>query len=161
MISAWRLVNKRRAATAFTGEGARRYGGRWNSKGQKAVYVADSLALATLEIMVHAIAYEDLYSYIYFEIRFSEELVQTCKRANLPRNWRKDPAPITCKKFGDKWLKSKSKPVLKVPTVVLPEGFNYIINPDHQEFEHIKINKPKPFFVDSRISRKTFHRSLD
>lgn len=154
MISAWRLVNKHRAAAAFSGDGARRYGGRWNNKGQKAVYVADSLALATLEIMVHAIVYEDLYSYLYFEVQFSQDLVRTSDGASLPRNWRKDPAPTACKQFGDKWLESKSKPILKVPTVVLPEGYNYIINPDHPDFEQIKINEPKPFNLDSRIVRK-------
>ena len=154
MISAWRLVHKRRVASAFTGDGARRYGGHWNSKGRKAIYTADSLALATLEIMVHAIAYEDLLLFFYFQVRFSEDLVETIDSESLPRHWRKDPAPLSCKKFGDRWLASGPKPILKIPSVVLPEGCNYILNPDHPQWAQIKLSKPRPFTLDHRITPK-------
>jgi len=154
MVSAWRLVHKRRAASAFTGDGARRYGGRWNNKGKKAIYAADSLALATLEIMVHAIVYEDLLSYLYFEVQFSNNLIETIKPAKLPKNWRKDPAPAVCKNFGDRWLKSRSKPILKIPSVVLPESYNFIIDPVHPDYGRIKVSKPKPFHLDHRIIPK-------
>ena len=60
MLSAWRLVNEDWIDAAFSGDGSRRYGGRWSSKGNRAIYLADSLALATLEIMVHAVTYADL-----------------------------------------------------------------------------------------------------
>jgi RES domain-containing protein len=154
MISAWRLVHKRRAATAFGGDGARRYGGRWNSKGQKAIYLADSLALAVMEIMVHAMVYSDLATYVYFKVQLTKDLIRTVDPSSLPHRWRDDPAPVACKRFGDLWLADQSSAVLRLPTVVLPEGSNYIINPEHPDFGGIQIGKPKPLAIDRRISHR-------
>jgi RES domain-containing protein len=69
MLSGWRLVHEDWIDAAFSGDGARRYGGRWNSKGYRAIYMADSLALATLEIMVHAVTYADLQYYLFVQVQ--------------------------------------------------------------------------------------------
>ena len=81
MLTAWRLVHKRKVNEAFTGTGSRRYGGRWNYKGIGVVYVSDSLALAALEIIVHAASYQALRDYV----RNVDELTSTSRRTDLGR----------------------------------------------------------------------------
>jgi RES domain-containing protein len=130
-------------------------GVHWNSKELKAIYLADSLALATLEIMAHAITYDNLRSYEYFEVRFSEELSEIPGPQSLLRNWRKDPTQPDCKQCTNTRLAPPSKPVLKIPTVVLPDGCNFVINPDHTDFAHIEISASKPFILDDRITRNS------
>jgi RES domain len=102
-------------------------------------------------------SYDDLRPYVYFQVQFPEEFIEISSPQSLPENWRKDPGPPECRQYGDAWLSSQSKPVLKIPTVVLPEGYNFIVNPGHPDFPHIKIGAPKPFILDDRIIRKRIH----
>ena len=85
IVSAWRIVKARYAAQAFTGEGARTYGGRWNSPGGAVVYVSGSLALATLELLVHLQSREVLGRYVIFEVKFDERLQKVIKARGLHR----------------------------------------------------------------------------
>jgi RES domain-containing protein len=153
MISAWRLIHKRRAGSAFSGEGSRRYGGRWNSKGFRVVYVGDSLALSTLEVIAHAVPYRALNNFIYIQIKIPPELVYHVDTKKLPGNWQKDPPPSALKQIGDKWLQKSKTPVLKIQSIIVPVGFNYLLNPEHSDFKKITIGKPNKFFLDERLSR--------
>ena len=80
----WRLTRKTYAGEAFTGEGARRFGGRFNSPGMRAVYAAESLALALVETLVGVTDYADLYRYVFFRVELDEEHVDTLSREELP-----------------------------------------------------------------------------
>jgi RES domain-containing protein len=134
-IKAYRLVKRRFSSSAFDGEGARRFGGQWNSKGQRCVYVADSPALAVLEVLVHVTRDEILKAYELIEITFPQELALRTAPESLPWNWRMRPAPQDTADFGDAWLESGESLALAVPSIIVPMSWNYLLNNDHPEFE--------------------------
>ena len=118
MIEAWRIDRKIYRETAFTGEGARLYGGRWNSEGISVVYTAEHRSLAMLEVLVHLRKpkYYELYS-----VKFDESFVQELATNNLPPNWDAEPPTSDTQAIGDNWVMSASSPVLSVPSAVAPE----------------------------------------
>lgn len=148
MIEAWRIDRKSYRATAFTGEGARLYGGRWNSAGVPVIYTAEHKSLAMLEILVHLRKVKD---YELYSVKFDESLVQELAIQNLPANWDVEPPTSDTQELGDSWVMSASSAVLSVPSVVVPEERNYILNPHHPDFKHIRIEGPFPCFFDPRL----------
>jgi RES domain-containing protein len=139
LIRTWRIVHQRNAETAFSGEGSRKRGGRWNGRGYRAVYVADSLALATLEILVHGVPYEALNRFVCIPALIPEELITDIKIEELPPGWRNDPPLQQLQDIGNKWVGDNRYAVLKVPSAVIPTEFNYVINPTHTAFKQIII----------------------
>lgn len=137
----------------MTGEGARLYGGRWNSKGAAVVYLAENLPLAALEILVHTRSPEDLADYVKLPVSFESGFVETLSLDNLPQDWRSSPAPVSLKTMGDTWLKEKRSALLKVPSVVIPEAFNLLLNPLHPDMARIVVGEPEPFSFDERLFR--------
>jgi RES domain-containing protein len=93
-MKAWRIIQRRHAKTAFSGEGARLYGGRWNSPGIPMVYVAQSQSLAVLEVLVHLDVPALLEKYVFLEAVFDSSLVIDVERSSLPKNWKSDPVPM-------------------------------------------------------------------
>lgn len=149
-ITAWRMVSRGRGLDqAFSGEGARLFGGRWNSPGIPVVYTSESVALATLETCVHIDRDVDMGRYMIFPVRFESELVTRLEQ--IPENWDHDPIPPQAMAAGDQWAKKSSSPVLKVPSVIVPWEFNYVLNPLHPEFSRIRIGPARPFFMDKRL----------
>jgi RES domain-containing protein len=153
MITAWRIVKRRHARTAFTGEGARLYGGRWNSPGVAIVYTAESQSLAALEMVVHLESSELLDDYVVFEVGIDESLVLKIEWSQLPRNWRADPPPPKVPEIGDAWAAAGKSAVLQVPSATLPSECNFLLNPCHPDFPRLVIGKPSPFQFDARLSR--------
>jgi RES domain-containing protein len=150
-LSAWRIVQARHAAHAFSGAGARLYGGRRNSPGVAMIYTAQSRALAALEILVHLEAPLLLASYELFEVRFDERTVNTLAAADLPADWRDDPIPVSTQRLGDKWAQSAASPVLRVPSALIPQESNYLLNPLHPAFKSVEIREPAAFAFDRRL----------
>ncbi len=150
MIQAWRLVKTRRADSAFSGEGARIAGGRWNHSGTSVVYVSGALSLAMLELLVHLDSQArytlDLVS---IPVSFPARLVGTI--STLPRHWRAEPAPRQTKDIGTSWVKSASSCVLQVPSVIVPDESNFVLNPAHPEFRRMEIGTPRPVSLDPRL----------
>lgn len=151
MIRAWRIVNARNAAAAFSGDGSRRSGGRWNSRGRRAVYLADSLALATLEVMVHGVPYETLKNYVGILAVIPEKIVQEVDEKSLPKNWRDEIPPPELRELGDRWLNQQESAALKIPSAVIPVEFNYILNPRHKDLGRIEISEPLILTFDRRL----------
>jgi RES domain-containing protein len=151
LIRAWRIVNARNAATSFSGDGARRRGGRWNSSGYRAVYLADSLALATLEVMVHGVSYETLQNYVCILATIPEKIIQEVDLKSLPKNWRDDLPPAELRELGDRWLNEEKSAALKVPSAVIPVEFNYVLNRRHKNFGKIEIAEPLSLAFDKRL----------
>jgi RES domain-containing protein len=151
MIKASRIVKAKYATMAFDGEGARREGGRWNSPGHAMVYAADSAALAALEMLVHLGRGTLLQHYVRIECSFDERLVSELDRSRLPSNWQSYPAPPELQMLGDEWLRKAATAVLKVPSVIIPTEFNFLLNPSHQEFGAIEIGAVRPFAFDLRL----------
>ena len=151
MIRAWRLIKAEHADDAFAGEGARRGGGRWNSKGVRVVYTSGSLSLATLEVMVHTAFYSALKNYACIPIDFDPNLSQSITIADLPDNWKADPTPQSVKEVGDRWIQNQESVILKVPSVIIPVEYNFLINPSHPEFKKVVIHSPQKFAFDPRL----------
>ena len=141
MEIAWRIVQAQVADRAFNGEGARRYGGRWNSKGVAVVYTSGSISLAILEVVVHIPAYDLLEQYVFIPVEFDRKLVRTLKPKDLPENWNRDPSPQANKQIGDSWVQSNQSAVLEVPSAIVPTEKNYLINPAHPDFSKLNIGK--------------------
>ncbi len=153
MPTGWRIVKSKHDARAFEGEGARLYGGRWNGPGRRAVYVADSVALAALELLVHLGDAETLYHYSVHAIHFADRHVVTVKPRSLPADWRKSPAPHPLQLVGDAWIADQTSVVLAVPSVVVPLESNYVINPEHPDFASLTTEGPLDFTFDPRLLR--------
>lgn len=151
-ITVWRICAAHWAENAFDGEGARRFGGRWSSRGTPLVYCSESRALAMLEVLAHVDAPELLAQTEWV-------LVSACvpgnvveRPARFPLNWRDFPAPAETRRFGDDWAAGGSFIALRVPSAVVPGEFNYLLNPAHPDFVRITRGRPEPFAFDSRLA---------
>ena len=152
MIRAFRLCKTCYLATAFSGEGARLSGGRWNMPGQAMVYTSSSLSLATLEVMVHLEdpdAFVRLFSWIPLEI--PGDCVERVNPDQLAPGWLSDETNSSSQTVGDKWLRSMRTVVLEVPSVVTPGEWNYLLNPAHPRFSEILIGEARRFQPDPRL----------
>jgi RES domain-containing protein len=134
-VRGYRLVKRKWLQTAFDGEGARLYGGRWNSKGKACVYLASAESLAMLEVMVHLDDYRLLTHYALLEVAIPENALMRLPADSLPEDWMEEPAPSSTAEIGDSWLESQSSLALVVPSVVVPRETNYLINPNHPDFQ--------------------------
>lgn len=149
MLTLWRLTKAQYAQTAFDGEGARLYGGRWNSPGRAVVYLAGSLALAALEILVHVKSQRELEGYIKIRVEAPESYISDVNA--LPPNWQQGRAPDETRAIGDAWLEAGETPLLRLPSVIITEEHNYLLNPRHPSLSEITIGEAEPFSFDSRL----------
>lgn len=136
----------------LTGEGARLYGGRWNEKGVPAVYTSASLSLAALEQLVHlplVLAPSDLH---YLVLTVLDNVKITSIRASAqPESWDALPFREETIQIGGKWARAGKTLLLRVPSVIVPGEYNYLINPNHPDFKKIKVSRSRPFVFDERI----------
>jgi RES domain-containing protein len=151
-MQVWRLCRAVHAADAFSGEGARRFGGRWNSRGVPMVYTSSSLALAAIELFVHlepSLAPDDL---VAISATLPEgEPARTIQPSDLPPDWRANE--VGPRSIGDQWIRSGSSLALRVPAVPIPPEWNVLINPLHPRMGELKIDTPQPFIFDARMFR--------
>ena len=150
MVRAWRIVKTRYSADAFTGEGARLYGGRWNSPGTAIVYTPGSTSLATLELLVH-LNTSLLRRFSICPVDFDDSFVELLDPAALPRDWRQSPPPNSLRVVGDDWISRGSSVALRVPSAVIEREYNYLINPAHVDFDKLVIGKLEVFTLDPRL----------
>jgi RES domain-containing protein len=147
----WRLVKSKYAASAFDGEGARVHGGRWNSVGMPAVYGADSAALAVLEVLVHLGDVRPLSAYSMVSTNVPDALIEDVNKTTMPKDWDAFPAAPQVQAFGDAWLRSGRALALRLPSVVVREGSNLLINPAHIKFARLTVEEPRAFRFGSRL----------
>lgn len=147
---AWRIVKERHAATAFDGEGAWRFGGRWNSPGTRVVYASESKALAALETLVH-LNPPVVLKYVAIAIEFDAALVETVSVSSLPIDWTQEPPSRATQIIGDRWVKEAPSAVLELPSIIIQSESNLLLNPAHPDFSSIAISEPVPFSFDPRL----------
>lgn len=155
MLVGWRLAAPEFSRTAedmLSGEGARLYGGRWNSPGLAAVYLGDSLALAGMELLVHLGNLDVLKTYRKMPVYIPEELVMHIEPDELPRRWETGPRAAT-RAIGDKWLTAGQSAVLQVPSAVVLGESNFIVNPNHPDVDAITTGQVSDFRYDPRLGR--------
>lgn len=153
MHTVWRLVTARFAQAAFTGEGARLYGGRWNRKGIPMVYTAGSQSLAMLEMLVQDEPLRARYVMIPATLPTTLK-IERITPGQLPANWRDATTRQVLQTLGTDWARRLSSAVLAVPSVVIPDETNYLLNPLHPAFAKINIGEPQDFFTDLRLRRR-------
>ena len=151
----WRLCQARFAATAFSGDGARHYSGRWHWLGTPLIYTASSLSLAALEILVHAD--QDLLpgAFVAYAVDIPAGLhLQHLTMKQLPSDWQEVPAPDATTDLGTAWLKAGKAVGLIVPSALVPQEQNVLLSPQHPDFTRLRIGAPEPFSFDPRLRRK-------
>jgi RES domain-containing protein len=151
-ILAWRLCARQRQPLAFTGEGAARRGGRWNSPGVRVIYCAESRSLAALEVLVHAEETAMLSAIEWLCIPVVVPQAQIEAPSRFPESWRHYPHTTATQEFGAAWVRGKRSAALRVPSAVVPGEFNYLLNPEHTEFDQVKIGKAERFAFDPRLA---------
>lgn len=151
MPKLWRVVKRTHASTAFDGKAAQRFGGRWNSPGWRAVYASATKSLAVLEVLAHVDVGRPLPRLVAFAFDVDEALVETLAVARLPRNWRTARGAEATQRLGDEWLRSGRTVALAVPSVIVPEERNYVLNPVHPSFARMRFGRPVPFLLDPRL----------
>jgi RES domain-containing protein len=149
----WRICRKRYAADSASGEGARLYGGRWNSRGVRVVYASTSLALAAIETFVNLepnLRPKDLVS-IAGEAPEGIEILRV-DVASLPGNWNRSREDVL-RKVGDAWVREGLTLSLLVPSAAIKGEWNLLLNPTHREFAKVKFEEPEAFEFDVRMFR--------
>lgn len=145
-------LSKTQYAKDLDGTGAKLFGGRWNHIDTPCIYTASSRSLAVLEysVNVNVDFIPRALSISIFEI--DEKAVKEIKIKKLPGDWQEVPAPYSTKDFGTKLLQ-KGIPIIKIPSIVIKDEFNYILNPLVNE-RHFKLVDVKDFVFDLRIKTK-------
>lgn len=153
MPAAWRIA-RRPHALDRGGAGARAYGGRWNRPGTAVLYAGGSIAIATLERFVHLadVVPPDL---VLVRIDLPERhTADSPPLADLPEGWNALPAGPASMDFGSAWARAGRSLVLRVPSVLVPEERNLVINPAHPEFAAVRMRIARPFRFDARMLRE-------
>jgi RES domain-containing protein len=134
------------------GEGAFRRGARWSPPGIRAVYCAESRALAALEVLVHVEEVGDFVAqdWVIASVTIPNGLIE--QPPKLPANWRAYPYGPSTQNFGAEWIRSGRSAVLRVPSAVVLGEFNYLLNPQHADFPQLQLGKPGSFQFDPRLT---------
>jgi RES domain-containing protein len=149
----WRICRGRFAGEAFSGEGARRFGGRWNSRGVPMVYASSSLALAAIELFVHLEPNQQPDDLISVAATLpAGEPAERLEPERLPAEWWTDDFE-QLRAIGDKWIQGTTSLALAVPSAALRAEWNVLVNPLHPAVAEIKIAEPVEFHFDARMFR--------
>src|SRR6266545_4700438 len=142
-------VSNRRHANDLTGEGARRYGGRWNSVGIAMIYTASSISLAMLEALAHSTGLPE--QRVLSTLEVPDDLPILRIHSVLPAGWNARPHSIISQAFGDKFIRQGKYLAMGVPSVITPLEDNILINPNHIEINRLKIIRIEELPFDPRL----------
>ncbi len=151
----YRVYRKQRREAAFTGEGARIVGARWNLPGTAMVYTSSTISLCLLEFFVHFDPEAADIIQLNLEYRWAD-IPNTLshleiRETDLPRNWKEIPWPQATQEIGTKWMRQAQHVVVSVPSVVVPMERNFLLNPGHPAFSRIQIGPALPLEIDPRL----------
>jgi len=136
----------------LSGEGAEKYGGRWNSIGTAALYCCENRSLALLEVLANSYSGIVLKNFVILTIEIPESAkIWTPKASQLPSDWQVIPLRNTSQNFGDKILSKTEYIGFKVPSTIMPYEHNFVFNPQHVDFKKVKIKEKTPFTIDARL----------
>lgn len=137
----------------LSGTGSSRYSGRWHNKGTFILYTAATPSLAMLESVVHITTMVQLHLCIVC-LEIPDESIDEIPIKQLPDNWFTNPPPDNIKQTGDRFIKNKKHLALKVPSAVMPEEYNILLNPQHPYFQKVKILYSRMLRVDERLFKR-------
>lgn len=150
MTVVYRVAAVRRAKEAFSGEGAKLYGGRWNPRGFPVVYASQSRALALLETFVHLTLEARDQRFVIYEVKLPTR-ARTERYHSSTLGWRKWQTPAASQDAGRAWLMAARALAFVVPSVLVPQEMNYVLNVRHAQFGRLRISAPEPFSFDDRL----------
>lgn len=136
--------------TDLSGTGARLYGGRWNSVGSAMVYLASSRSLAVLEVLVHLPPALIPANYCLITVDVPDD-VQKLDPKLLPPNWQAYPEPAFLRTLGDQFSKQNKHLLFQVPSAVVKQEYNYLLNSAHPKATEVKIINQEIFTFDERL----------
>ncbi len=150
-MKCYRIVHKK-YADILSGEGARLYGGRWNTKGNSMIYTAQSSSLAMLEMLVQRNIQLIGINYFLITINIPDSIkIKSLTKLEIPPKWNENPPNVTTKSIGDTFISQGEYMVLSVPSAVNPLESNLLINDRHREFKDIKIIEKEQIIFDKRL----------
>lgn len=135
----------------LSGAGAKQYGGRWNDKGVAMVYFAQTRAMAVMEVLVHLRPEDIDRDFILAVFEVYEDKILTVEFKDLPKTWKEESEVENLKKIGNKFITDGKYLIMKVPSVILEEDFNLVLNPNHPDAEKIKLVEKRIFKFDLRF----------
>lgn len=150
----YRLAKNKRRNEAFRGLGGVHASSRWTSRGRPVVFTAESISLALLEFTVHHRRRNWIPSSVMVVADVPEDAsMEAVDIDQLPDDWRAEESPAELRGFGDDWLERGDALVLRVPSAIVPEECNFLINPSHPDFHGITIHPPSDYIIDGRLIR--------
>ncbi len=146
----WRLASP--DSDPLDGEEAKSNGGRWSSRGTPVVYTSTTLSLAVLEFLAHLDSNQPPDDLHAFPLRLPRDIrVERVTPSDLPHDWNEVVEHADCVKIGDCWARELRSAVLFVPSALVPEEENVLINPLHPEAARIRVDRSRPFRFDARL----------
>jgi RES domain-containing protein len=148
----WRVSIAENAEDAFSGQGGLRFAARWHKVGTCVVYTSASLALAAMEFFVNwkeqaaPRALASISAHVPDGLRIS-----VLSDQRLPDDWRSSRVREATQQIGSDWARSGESAILSIPSTVIPEERNFLLNPAHRDFKRIRVGKPRPFSFDPRM----------
>jgi RES domain-containing protein len=127
---------------------------RWNENGQNVIYTGSSRSLSTLELIVHrgSVVPKIKYKVMVISIADNDGLFKQIMTSDLPKSWRKMSAYSKLQKIGSKWYENQETLILKVPSAIIPNEYNFIINTEHPDFsENVRLIRTEDYFWDDRL----------
>jgi RES domain-containing protein len=147
-------IAKRDVVKDLTGTGAKLYGWRWNHRGTAIIYTSETRALATVEFLVHVSLSNVPKGLMIATIEIPDSIAsEDAPRASLPRGWRDYPPPREVAEFGTRWAKANKCLLLRVPSAVVEQEYNILINPLHSDMERVMVKGVEKFEFDKRLVR--------
>jgi RES domain-containing protein len=150
-MRAYRIAKRRHVLSAFSGEGARAYGGRWSNPGTPIVYAAQSRALAALEALAHFAGAERRIAFVIFEIDIPDALILALDVSTLPPDWRSPEPRAATQDIGSDWQSIARSAALLVPSVLIPQEHCVLLNPEHPDATRVMVGYPQVFDFDNRL----------
>ena len=150
-MRAYRIVKASRAAEAFSGEGARLFGGRWNLPGSPVVYCAESRALAALESLGHFQGAERRVRFVVFAIEVPDDGIETIDLSGLDAAWRSPEPGRPTQEAGSAWQRAMRSVALRVPSVHVPDEWCVLLNPEHPDTRRVLVDYPVDYAFDERL----------
>jgi len=140
-------------STDLSGNGSRIFGGRWNSEGHYALYTSVNRSLALLETLAHAPAkFFRVKKYVLVTVFVPDKAsLKFIEEKDLPGNWDALDVQHMTQKIGDNFLQEQKSLLLRVPSVLMPEEFNYIINPRHSSMKQVRVIRQREIRFNDRL----------
>ena len=152
-------IARKRYIRDLTGQGAKRYGGRWNPKGLAVIYTSETRALAMVEYLVH-VSWPQIPTDLQIStLQIPEDLnPEVISSKQLPKNWKAYPPPEKLAHLGAQWIRANKGLLLQVPSAVVDRESNILINPAHPDMARVKIGEVQDLRIDRRLVDSQLNR---